>query len=348
MKYLDKINSIEKPNMEIKEKIKKTLDEKNKPINSLGELEKLMIQIGAIKGNENFKLKKKKHFLFASDNGVFEENISPCKKELTKYVSQTMLEGLGAISIMCKTYKIDFTLVDVGIDSDFEKSYKNLKKLKIAKGTKNIKKENAMTRAELDFIFEEIFKLVKENKDTMDICSCGEMGIGNTTTSGAVIYKILGGDIDLVVGRGAGADDTMVLNKKSVILEAAKRINTEDPFEILMSLGGFDIVAMCAFYLACAYYKIPVILDGFISLASALCAYKINPLVREYMIASHKSKEEGINLVYNHLNMNPILHMNMALGEGTGAVLVYPFLECVSPIYKKMLSKKKFEKKYGV
>lgn len=348
MNYLDKIKAIEVPNEKIRKKIKNSFDKKNKPLHSLGSLESLMAQIGAIKGKENFSLKKKKHFVFAADNGVVEESISPCKKELTKYVSQTMLEGNGAIAIMCKTYKVDFTLIDVGIDGEIEDSYKNFEILKIAKGTKNIRKEKAMTREELDYIFQEIFRLVKRNKSSMDISSCGEMGIGNTTTSGAIIYKFLGGDINLIVGRGAGAKDSMLERKKSIILEASNRINTEDPFEILSELGGFDIASMCAFYLACAYYKIPVVLDGFISMAGALCAYKINPLVKEYLICSHNSKEKGVKLVYKHMGIKPMLYMNMGLGEGTGAVLVYPILETIRPLYKQMLSKKKFEKRFGI
>lgn len=346
MNYLDYIKNIEPANKIMAEYVKDRFDKKNKPLGSLGNLEQLMIQISSIKNSDNFSLENRKHFVFASDNGVVEEGVSPCKKELSLYVSETMLEGKGAIAIMCETYGVDFSLVDVGLDGNFSKSYENLVQIKTTMGTKNIKNEAAMSQEELHIIFQRVFDLVEKSR--MDICSCGEMGIGNTTTSASIIYKILGGDLGQIVGCGSGADSEMLIKKKEVITEACKRVVSKNPFEILRQLGGFDIVAMTAFYLACAYYKIPVILDGFISMAAALVAYEINPHSRDYMIASHKTKEEGVSMVYSHMEMSPMLHMNMALGEGTGALLVYPIVKCISPLYQKMMDKEEFEKKYKI
>ena len=346
MEHLEFIKKIQPINKEYGNIVKEIFDKKNKPLGSLGNLESLMIQISSIKNSDKFSLKSKKHYVFAGDNGVVSEGVSPCKKELTQYVSETMLEGSGAIAIMCETYGVEFFLVDVGIDGDLPKDYKNFINMKVAQGTKNIRNEAAMTDKQLHMIFQKVFQLVKNSK--MDICSCGEMGIGNTTTSAAVIYKFLGGDLDSIVGSGSGADAQMLQRKKLVISESCKRVHSKDPFEILRELGGFDIAAMTAFYLACAYYKIPVILDGYISMAAALTAYEINPLVKEYLIPSHKTKEEGATLVYRHLGIEPMFHMNMGLGEGTGALLLYPILECIQPLYEKIMDKEVFEKKYKI
>lgn len=347
MSYLDFIKDIKGIDINLKNKVKSTFDLKNKPLNSLGNLEEFMSQISAIKGKEDFVINKKKHFVFAADNGVVDENISPCKKELTQFVSETMLEGQAAVGILSKTFGVELFVVDVGIDGEINTLSKNFINLKTNKGTKNIKIEAAMTHHEVDYIFENIFSLVKEHQD-MDIASCGEMGIGNTTSSAAIIHKILGNSLDEVVGVGSGANEEMLFRKKEVIRLACNRFESDKPFEILMQLGGFDIAAMSAFYLACAYYGIPVILDGFISLAAALLAYKINPLVLDYLIPSHETKELGARIVNSHLGFTPSLNLKLALGEGTGAIFMYPIIDSSLVLYRGMLSKKDFEERYGL
>lgn len=348
MNYSECIKNIEKVDINIKSEVKKSFDLKNKPLNSLGNLEEFMSRIASIKGNRDFSLSQKAHFVFASDNGVVIENVSPCKKELTRCVTETMLKGEAAISILANSFNVNLFVVDVGIDGEISSQAQNFINLKTNYGTKNIKIEAAMTPKELNYIFDNVFSLVKKYKNQMDIASCGEMGIGNTTTSSAIIHKILGNNLDEVVGFGSGADKDMLIQKKNVIKAACARFDSKDPFEILMQLGGYDIAAMCAFYLSCAYYKIPVILDGFISLAAALLSYKINPLVLDYLIPSHETKELGAKCVNKYFGFTPSLNLNLALGEGTGALFMHPILDSSVAIFKKMLTKEEFERVYGL
>jgi nicotinate-nucleotide--dimethylbenzimidazole phosphoribosyltransferase len=346
VEVLEKIKNIKDINFEKQNEFQSKMNNIMKPIKSLGVLEKIGAQISGIKGNTKYSLKNRKHFVFASDNGVEKEGVSPCPREYTRLVSESMLGGTGAIRLLCNTYNVDFSLVDVGIDGDIKKEYENLIINKISKGTGNIRYEKAMELEAVYKVLDSSFKIVENSKDKYDILSCGEMGIGNTSTSGALIYKVLDENLDKIVGIGSGLSNNRLEHKKIVIKEACERVKSENIYEILSELGGYDIVAMTGFYLACAYYRIPVILDGYISLASALVAYKINPLVKNYMIPSHKTMEDGANLVYEYLNLIPFLNMEMCLGEGTGAVIVYPILDSIQNIYENMLTKEEIYKKY--
>ena len=342
MEFIKKIQGID---IESKNNFQNYFDSLMKPKLSLGKLETIGSQIAGIKNNINFELKRKKHFVFASDNGVQIENISSCPKEYTRIVSESMLSGSGAISILCKIHNVDFYLIDVGIDGDILRNYHNLIIKKFEKNTKNIKNERAFSIENAKNSINSAFEIVKSIKDSTDIVSCGEMGIGNTTTSGAIIHKILGSNLDILIGRGAGLEDTALENKKEIVKKACNRFKSSEPLEILSQLGGYDIAFMTGFYLACAFFKIPVILDGYISIASALLAYKFNPLVKDYFIPSHLSDESGMKLVLEYLNLEPMLFMDMRLGEGTGAILAYPILDSIIPIYKNMKTKDEIYKK---
>lgn len=347
MKIMDKIENISEIDKAKKEEFKKHFDSIMKPKSSLGKLETIGAQIAGIKESCEYKLEKRRHFVFAADNGVEVEGVSSCPREFTRLVSESMLSGTGAIAILCKNYNVDFTLVDVGIDGEIKGNYANFINKKIARGTKNLRVQRAMTEVEVEKAFAISFDLVKEAKKNYEILSCGEMGIGNTTSSAAIIYKILGGNLDEIVGYGSGISKESLEKKKAIVKEACGRFDSASLLEILSQVGGFDIAAMTGFYLACAYYRIPVILDGYISLAAALVAYQINPKVKDYMIASHQTEEFGAKLVYKYLGLDPMLYMNMCLGEGTGAILVYPLLESITPLYKKMLNQKEIYEKYS-
>ena len=347
MKILKKIKNIKDINREVQNKFQNRLNQIMKPVKSLGRIETIGAQIAGIKETCNYSVKKRKHFVFAADNGVEVEGVSFCPREFTRLVSESMLSGTGAIAILCKTYNVDFSLVDIGIDGKIKGKYSNFINKKIAYGTKNLKNESAMSLEEVYKAFEISFDLVKKAKKKYNILSCGEMGIGNTTSSACLIYKILGGDLDTIVGLGSGINNETLQHKKMIIEKACERVKSQDIYEILAELGGYDLAGMTGFYLACAYYRIPVILDGYISLAAALVAYKINPKVKDFLIPSHQTEEKGSMLVYEHLNITPFLYMNMCLGEGTGAVLVYPILDSIKPIYKKMLTKDEIYKRYN-
>lgn len=333
-KTLRKIRSL---NIEVTTKAKNILDKKMKPIGSLGKLEELAIQISGITGNLDNTISKKLHLVASADNGIVEEGVSSCPVEYTKIVSEAMLSKIAAIGILCDTLDVDFKLVDIGIAGNIDREYPNLYRKKIKMGTNNFVYEPAMTNDECIKAIEVGISIVEENLD-YDIFSNGEMGIGNTTTSSAILYALTGENLDLIVGRGGGLSDQGLIKKKKIIKEAIEKYNLfeNDPIEILRCVGGLDIACMVGFYLGCAANSKPILIDGFISSVAALLAQKINPETVDYMIATHKSEEPGMAIISKNLGRKTFLDMNMRLGEGTGAVLAYPVIISALEVMKRM------------
>lgn len=333
-KTLKKIRSL---NIEVTTKAKNILDKKMKPIGSLGKLEELAIQISGITGSLDNTISKKLHLVASADNGIVEEGVSSCPIEYTKIVSEAMLSKIAAIGILCDTLDVDFKLVDIGIAGNIDREYPNLYRKKIKMGTNNFVYEPAMTHDECIKAIEVGISIVEENLE-YDIFSNGEMGIGNTTTSSAILYALTGENLDLIVGRGGGLSDQGLIKKKKIIKEAIEKYNffENDPIEILRCVGGLDIACMVGFYLGCAANSKPILIDGFISSVAALLAQKINPETVDYMIATHKSEEPGMAIISKHLGRKTFLDMNMRLGEGTGAVLAYPVITSALEVMKRM------------
>jgi len=340
--YKATLNKIKPLNAEVAEEAKKILDGKMKPLGSLGKLEEIAIQISGITGSLNNTILKKLHIVASADNGIVEEGVSSCPIEYTKIVSEAMLSKVAAIGILCDTLDIDFKLIDVGIASDIEREYPNLYRKKVKKGTNNFVNEPAMTRDECIKAIEVGISMVEENLD-YDIFSNGEMGIGNTTTSSAILYAFTGEKLDLIVGRGGGLSDTGLIKKKSIIKDAVKKYNLfdNDPIEILRCVGGLDIACMAGIYLGCAANSKPILIDGFISSVAALVAQRINPDTVDYMIATHRSEEPGMAIITQNLGRKTFLDINMRLGEGTGAVLAYPIVTSALEVMKRMKTPKK-------
>lgn len=316
---------------------KEILDNKMKPIGSLGKLEEIAIQIAGISGKLGTRINKKLHIVASADNGIVEEGVSSCPIEYTKIVSEAMLSKVAAIGILCDTLDIDFKLVDIGIKGNIERKYENLYRKKIKEGTNNFVYESAMTDEECIKAIEVGISIVEENLE-YDIFSNGEMGIGNTTTSSAILYALTGENLDVVVGRGGGLSDAGLIKKKKIIREAVEKYDLLDgnPMEILQCVGGLDIACMVGIYLGCAANNKPILIDGFISSVAALVATKLNPNTRGYMIATHKSEEPGMVVLARVLEKRTFLDMNMRLGEGTGAVLAYPIITSALEIMNRM------------
>jgi nicotinate-nucleotide--dimethylbenzimidazole phosphoribosyltransferase len=335
--YENTLNKITPLDSNIMEEAKKILDNKMKPIGSLGKLEELAIQISGITGKLDNKIEKKLHIVASADNGIIEEGVSSCPIEYTKIVSEAMLSKVAAIGILCDTLDIDFKLVDIGIKGNIERKYKNLYRKKIKEGTNNFVHKPAMTLDECIKAIEVGITIVEENLD-YDIFSNGEMGIGNTTTSSAILYALTGEDLDIVVGRGGGLSDEGLIKKKKIIKEAVEKYSLLDgnPMDILQNVGGLDIACMVGIYLGCAANKKPILIDGFISSVAALVATKLNANTRDYMIATHKSEEPGMAVLAKVLEKRTFLDMNMRLGEGTGAVLAYPIITSALEIMNRM------------
>ena len=372
---IKKIKPLDKNRMEEKEK---ELNSLLKTPKGLGKLEKLAIRLEGI--DKNYKPDKKMVLVMAADNGVEQEKVSKSKRVITQYVVEAMLNGKSSINALGMVYNADVKVVDLGIDESSDiKNEINLsgiiEKKIIKSGTNNIAKEAAMTYEQVVKAIETGIEMVDEFvKDGYNLFATGEMGIGNTTTSSAILKVLTDLPIDEIVGYGSGIDDKTLEHKKNVIkkaiqvnglldffeksknAEGKKKIRKEQgnmDFEskinfenfkteesqksiinVLAKVGGLDIAGMAGTYLGCAKNRVPVVIDGFISAVSALIAYKICPASREFMIASHLSEEPGMKYIMKELNLEPMLFMNMKLGEGTGAVMMFPVIEGACNITK--------------
>jgi len=372
---IKKIKPLDKNRMEEKEK---ELNSLLKTPKGLGKLEKLAIWLEGI--DKNYKPDKKMVLVMAADNGVEQEKVSKSKRVITQYVVEAMLNEKSSINALGMVYNADIKVVDLGIDESSDiKNEINLsgiiEKKIIKSGTNNIAKEAAMTYEQAVKAIETGIEMVDEFvKDGYNLFATGEMGIGNTTTSSAVLEVLTDLPIDEIVGYGSGIDDKTLEHKKNVIKKAIQVNGLLDFFEksknakgkkkirkeqgnmdfeskinfenfkteesqksiinVLAKVGGLDIAGMAGTYLGCAKNRVPVVIDGFISAVSALIAYKICPISREFMIASHLSEEPGMKYIMKELDLEPMLFMNMKLGEGTGAVMMFPVIEGACNITK--------------
>ncbi|MBN2145334.1 MAG: nicotinate-nucleotide--dimethylbenzimidazole phosphoribosyltransferase [Candidatus Aureabacteria bacterium] len=304
-------------------KAQERLDKLTKPLGSLGQLEELAKQLVAITEKEKPVLHHKIIFTFIADHGVAEEGISAYPQIVTAQMAANFLNKGAAVNVLADHAGARLVAADLGVAVDLPPHPKLISK-KIAYGTKNMMRETAMTRTEAIESIEtgiEIFQ--QEFKKGIDIAGIGEMGIGNTTASSAITAVITKQAVEAITGRGTGINDKILERKIRIIKESLTRhlIDPTDPVDILSKVGGFEIGGMTGVMLAAASKKIPIMLDGFISGASALLAVLFEPNVRDYLIASHRSQEKGHAVILDHLGLRPLLDLNLRLGEGTGSAL---------------------------
>lgn len=274
-------------------------------------------------------LKKKKVIVFAADHGIAEEGVSAYPQEVTKQMLSSFANELAVITVLAKHQELDISVIDVGVKGEPVKG-KNIISKKVSNGTKNFLHENAMSKEELEKAFKIGVELAKETKAKgYDIVLMGEMGIGNTTSSSAVAAALLNLPVDILTGYGTGINETTFRQKIAIIEKALiqRKINTNDPLEILMKVGGFEIVAICGFLIGAGIYRLPVILDGFIGDVAALAAYFINPLAKDYWFAGQISQESGDKKILKKLALRPILDLDFRLGEASGSTMALPILE---------------------
>lgn len=313
------------------------LDKLVKPIGSLGKLEDLAVKISGITGKQKNSFEKKVTIIMAADNGVVEEGVSAAPQEVTALMAVNFLKGITGVCVLSKHAGADIRVVDIGIASDLE--YPGLINRKIRKGTYNIAKGPAMSREEavqaIETGIEMVSQLVNEG---YSLFGTGEMGIGNTSTSSAVTMAFLGCSAEDAVGKGVGLTEEGYKNKKAVIDRAVKLNNPDpnDPIDVLSKVGGFDIAGMTGCFLGAAYHRVPIVVDGFISAAAALAAYKINPLVKDFIIPSHCSDEPGYKLAMGEIGLKPMLDLNMRLGEGSGCPLAFNIIEAAEAVISDM------------
>jgi nicotinate-nucleotide--dimethylbenzimidazole phosphoribosyltransferase len=308
--------------------IQAQLDDLTKPQGSLGRLEELAKKYCLITGKNKPVIRNKIIFTFAGDHGVAEENVSAWPKEVTTQMVFNFLRGGAGVNVLAKHIGARVIVVDMGVDHDFEPAA-GLEIRKIGRGTRNMTKGPAMTREEAERAVLAGIELVEKYGDGLDLLGTGDMGIGNTTPSSAIVSVITGTDPEKVTGRGTGIGDQALQDKVSVIKKAIA-VNRPDPgdaMDVLAKVGGYEIAGIAGLMVGAARHRIPVVIDGFISTAGALIAAELNPLVKDYMIAAHQSVEIGHRTMLAHLEQIPLLDLNLRLGEGTGAALGMSLVE---------------------
>jgi len=317
---------------------RKRQDDLTKPQGSLGQLESLSIQIAGIKGDPRPRITHKVIFTLAGDHGVTKEGVSAYPSEVTPQMVYNFLKGGAAINVLARHIGARVVIADLGVASNLER-HPDLRDRKVAMGTRNMAKGPAMSKEEAIRSIEAGMELVeKELSKGMDILGTGDMGIGNTTASSAITTALTGADVAAVAGRGTGLDDKGWEKKVKVIQQALER-NRPDPkdaIDVLSKVGGFEIGGITGVILAGARYRIPVVLDGFISGAAALIAASLSPQVKPYLIASHQSAEMGHKKILEYLDLVPLLNLDMRLGEGTGAALGISLVEASLKILDEM------------
>jgi len=317
-------------------------DTLTKPPGSLGRLEELSIQLAAITGQSRPSVARKAVIVMAGDHGVTAEGVSAYPAEVTPQMVLNFLRGGAAINVLARQAGARVVVVDIGVAADIESMdtlhATSLRKRKIACGTQNMARGPAMTRAQAEAAITEGMEVVNAEIARLDLVGTGDMGIGNTTPSAAIVAAFTGVPVAQVTGRGTGVDDAG-LARKIAVIERALAVNRPDPrdaVDVLSKVGGLEIAGLVGVILGAAAHRIPVVIDGFISGAAALAAAELAPGVKPYLIASHQSVEIGHRVVLERLGLRALLDFNLRLGEGTGAALAFHLVEAAARILNEM------------
>ncbi len=316
----------------------KRLDNLTKPPSSLGRLEEFAKRLVAIQANEHPRIDKKIVFVFAGDHGVTDEGVSAFPKEVTSQMVFNFLAGGAAINVLTRHAGAEVVVVDIGVDFDFS-GMEGLIHRKVVRGTKSFLRGPALTREEAIKCLEVGMDLAHTYADKgFNFFGTGDMGIGNTTPSSAITAVITGKPASKVTGRGTGITDEGLLTKIRVIEDGIRfnKPNPKDGIDVLSKVGGAEIAGIAGLILGAAERRIPVVIDGLISTAGALIAYTIEPKVKDYMFASHNSVEIGHRAMLDIMGLQPILDLDLRLGEGTGAALAMLLIEGGLKIFKEM------------
>lgn len=325
------------------DQITQKINNKTKPLGSLGTLEDLAVKICRIQNTLSPSVNNAKILVFAGDHGLCNSPISCYPQEVTQQMVYNFINGGAAINVFCNLNNIDLKIIDAGVKNlDYEKinTHPNFISKNVEQGTKCNLSQDAISEEQLNKCFDYGKEIIHEQlKQEVDIIGFGEMGIGNTSASALITSRILGIRLEDCVGKGTGLNDKELLQKIEVLQQVNKfHKNANEPLEILKAFGGFEMAMMVSAMLE-TYNKHKIILvDGFISTASFLVAYKINPKILENTIFSHCSDEKVHRRVLETLKVTPILDLKLRLGEGTGAALAYPLIKASCEFLNKMSS----------
>ena len=341
MKTLPEIIGAIKPlDRTLLHKARERLDAMAVPRGSLGRLEEFAQRIVAIRGTLSPSLEHKTIVVFAGDHGVVEEGVSAFPRGVTAQMVENFIRGGAGINVLARQVGAAVLVVDMGVAVDLPQQ-QGLLIRKVAHGTKNMRTFPAMSGEEaLQAVMTGIeiaFDLASKNVALM---GTGDMGIGNTTPSSALAAVLTQRRVEEVTGRGTGIGDEMLRHKVAVIEEAIARHgpDPQSPMDVLAKLGGFEIAGIAGLIIGAAFRKVPVVIDGFISGAGALVAVSLNPAIREYLFAGHRSAEPGHRIILEWLGLQPLLDLAMRLGEGTGAALGMFLIDSGVKLLREVLS----------
>lgn len=346
------IQAIKRPDQEVKKLALKRLADQARPAGSLGILEDVGAKLAAIASLSDktiastldVKLKNKIVITCAGDHGVVEEGVSLFPPEVTPQMVENFVNGGASINVLARHAGATVKVADFGVNFEFAPDMPIFHK-KVRKGTSNFTKEPAMSRQEaVDSvnggisIVEELIEEAKLKGKTVDLLGTGDMGIGNTTPSSAVIAAFSGMSPAELTGRGTGINDDMLKNKIRVIEKglALHRPDPADPIDVLSKVGGFEIGGLAGLVIGAASYGIPVVCDGIISTAGALIAYELAPIVADYLFAGHRSVEVGHKFMHERIGLAPLLDLQFRLGEGTGAALAFQLMDAATRILSEI------------
>ncbi|MBR3105213.1 MAG: nicotinate-nucleotide--dimethylbenzimidazole phosphoribosyltransferase [Lachnospiraceae bacterium] len=323
------------------------LDAIAKPLDGLGLFEEMIVRMAGMQESAEVETAPARLLIMCADNGIVEEGVTQSDASVTAAVAGSLARGTSSVCRMAQTAGIDHLTVDIGVRDAItgSREKENIRDCRIRNGTRNFSKEPAMTAEETVRAIQTGADLVKESVGSgYRIVLTGEMGIGNTTTSAAMAAVLTGAAVDVVTGRGAGLDAAGLERKRNVIRESLDRYgfapgngdvtDRDEVFRLLCCVGGYDIAGMAGIYLGGALYGVPIVIDGVISAVAALTAERIFPGCRRYMLPSHQGKEPAMALLLEALHLKAPIHAELALGEGTGAVMLLPLLRMALAVYR--------------
>ena len=325
-------------NAKLAEQIRARLDGLTKPPGSLGRLEEIALRYGLARGKADSPVPRKAMFVFCADHGVAAEGVSAYPREVTYQMVKNFANGGAAINVLCRQYDIDPVIVDMGVDHPLD-DVEAVVSRKVARGTRNVLHETAMTREQAIQCIETGINLaMAAARLEYGLLGAGEMGIGNTTAAAATVAAVSGAEPDQVVGTGTGVSVRQLQHKADVVKRALQlhKPDPEDAIAVLAAVGGFEIGGIAGFVLGAASLRIPLVVDGFIASAGALLAIRQSPAAKDYVIFSHQSAERGHRGLLRFLDVRPLLDLDMRLGEGTGAALAMGLVDSAMRLYNEM------------
>lgn len=323
-------------NLPLEAKLRHKIDHKTKPLGALGRLEGLALQLGLIQQSETITLREPQMVVFAADHGIAAEGVSAFPQAVTVQMVGNMLAGGAAINVFARQHGFALQVVDAGVAADLP-AHPQLLPRKIAHGTRNTANEPAMTSVQAQIALQAGMDIVQSLPG--NVVAFGEMGIANTSAAALLFARLAGVGINDATGRGTGLDDAQLAHKRQVLAAAlARHAGATRPLDVLAALGGFEIAMMAGAMLQAASERRVVLVDGFIAGAAALVARALAPAVHDYLVFCHQGDEHGHRLLLAHLKAQPLLALDLRLGEGTGALLAWPLVQSAANFLNEMAS----------